>query len=118
MDWRGRRKRSAFLTAFVPLNPEFWGSVLYISFFIRGLYGIIQVYAQRYVSALNTSLIFSTEIIMTMAVSPLLSEFLGTPPDIISWPRIIGGVVIVIGILMTEPKFFGALRRLVIREKS
>ena len=101
----------------LPVNHEFWGSVIYISFFIRGLYGIIQVYAQRYISPLNTSLIFSTEIIMTMAVSPLLAEFLGTPPDIITWPRIIGGVVIVLGIMMTEPQFFAWLRRLVIREK-
>ena len=101
----------------LPVNPEFWGSVIYISFFIRGLYGIIQVYAQRYISPLNTSLIFSTEIIMTMAVSPLLAEFLGTPPDIITWPRIIGGFVIVFGIMMTEPQFFAWLRRLVIREK-
>lgn len=96
----------------LPVNPEFWGSVFYISFFIRGLYGIIQVYAQRYISPLNTSLIFSTEIIMTMAVSPILSEFLGTPPEVITVPKIIGGVAIVLGILMTEPKFFGALRRL------
>ena len=96
----------------LPLNPEFWGSVFYISFFIRGIYGIIQVYAQRYISPLNTSLIFSTEIIMTMAVSPILSEFLGTPPEVITVPKIIGGVAIVLGILMTEPKFFGALRRL------
>ena len=101
----------------LPGNPEFWGSVLYVSFFIRGLYGIIQVYAQRYISPLNTSLIFSTEIIMTMAVSPLLAEFLGTPPDIVTWPRIIGGFVIVFGIMMTEPQFFAWLRGLVVREK-
>ena len=101
----------------LPVNPEFWGSVIYISFFIRGLYGIIQVYAQRYISPLNTSLIFSTEIIMTMAVSPLLAEFLGTPPDIITLPRIIGGFVIVFGIMMTEPQFFAWLRGLFIREK-
>ena len=31
----------------LPSNPEFWGSVIYVSFFIRGLYGIVQVYAQR-----------------------------------------------------------------------
>ncbi|MBO5550785.1 MAG: EamA family transporter, partial [Lachnospiraceae bacterium] len=50
----------------IPGAPEFWGSVLFICFFIRGLYSVIQIYAQRYVSAFNTSLIFSTEILMTM----------------------------------------------------
>ena len=95
----------------LPGNPEFWGSVLYVSFFIRGLYGIIQVYAQRYISPLNTSLIFSTEIIMTMAVSPILSEFLGTPPDVITWPKIIGGIAIVFGVMMTEPQFFAWLKK-------
>ena len=92
-------------------NPEFWGSVIYVSFFIRGLYGIVQVYAQRYTTPLNTSLIFSTEIIMTMAVSPLLTRFLGTKPEIITWPKVIGGVVMVLGIMMTEPQFFAAIRR-------
>ena len=102
----------------LPSNHEFWGSVIYVSFFIRGLYGIVQVYAQRYVSPLNTSLIFSTEIIMTMAVSPVLAEFLGTEPEIITWPKVAGGVAIVLGIMMTEPAFFAWLRRLVIREKT
>ena len=31
-------------------EPLFWGSVIFIGFFIRGLYTVIQVYAQRFVS--------------------------------------------------------------------
>ena len=96
----------------LPGNPKFWGSVLYVSFFIRGLYGIVQVYAQRYVSPLNTSLIFSTEIIMTMAASPVIAKFLGTEPEIITWPKIVGGIAIVLGVVMTEPQFFAWLRRM------
>ena len=57
----------------LPTDASFWGSVIYISFFIRGLYGIVQIYALRYVSPLNTSLIFSSEIIMTMFMSPILT---------------------------------------------
>ena len=93
----------------LPASAEFWESVIYISFFIRGLYGIIQVYAQKYVSPLNTSLIFSTEIVMTMAVSPLLTRLFGTAPERITWLRIAGGVVITAGVLLAEG-FNGSLR--------
>ena len=102
----------------LPSTPEFWGSVIFISFFIRGLYGIVQVYAQRYVSPINTSLIFATEILMTMAVSPILSKYLGTKPDNITWPKIIGGIAIVFGVMLGEPQFLGALRRLMKGEKA
>ena len=95
----------------LPASPKFWGSVIYISFFIRGLYGIVQVYAQRYTTPLNTALIFSTEIIMTMALSPVIAVMLGTEPEVITWPNIIGGVIMVAGIVMTEPQFFAAVRR-------
>ncbi|MBR0168005.1 MAG: DMT family transporter [Synergistaceae bacterium] len=96
----------------LPTKPEFWGSVIYVSFFIRGLYGIVQVYAQRYVSALSASLIFSTAIIMTMAVSPIITKILGIAPEVITWPKIIGGVFMIVGILMTEPEFVALVRRL------
>lgn len=102
----------------LPTNPAFWGSVIYISFFIRGLYGIVQVYAQRYTTPLNTSLIFSTEIIMNMLTSPLIAHFIGTKPEVITWSKILGGVLIVLGILMTEPQFFAAVRRLFVHEGS
>lgn len=96
----------------LPSNPEFWGSVIYVSFFIRGLYGIVQVYAQRYISALSASLIFSTAIIMTMAVSPVMTKILGIEPEIITWPKIIGSAFMIAGILMTEPEFVALIRRL------
>ncbi len=96
----------------LPANPQFWGSVIYVSFFIRGLYGIVQVYAQRYISPLSASLIFSTAIIMTMAISPVMTKILGIPPEAITWPKIIGSVFMIAGILMTEPEFFALLRRL------
>lgn len=99
----------------LPSGPAFWGSVIYISFFIRGLYGIVQTYAQRYVSALNTSLIFSTEIIITMAMSPLLASFSGSEPEAVTPLRITGAVIMVLGILMNEPavssRVFGLLGR-------
>ena len=94
----------------LPQNVEFWGSVIYVSFFIRGLYGIIQVYAQRYITPLNTSLIFSTEVVMTTALSPLLTRLFGLEPESISLLRVIGCGLIVAGVLTSEPAFLEALR--------
>ena len=96
----------------LPVNKEFWVGVIYTSFFIRGLYGIIQIYAQRYVSPLNTSLIFSSEIVMTMLISPLLSAILDTTPDIITPLKIIGSALIILGLLVMEPEFFKTVRNL------
>lgn len=89
----------------IPTNREFWVGVIYISFFIRGIYGIIQVYAQRYVSPLNTSLIFSSEIVMTMLVSPIISKMFGTAAEPVTLLKIIGSILIVFGIICIEPGF-------------
>ncbi len=91
-------------TMTLPRSPAFWGSVIFISFFIRSLYSVVQIYAQRYVSALNTSLIFSTEIIMTMAATPVLTKLFDMTAEdgnITSF-RIFGAVVMVIGILASD----------------
>ena len=95
----------------LPADKEFWGAVIYVSFFIRGLYGIVQIYAQRYVTPLNTSLIFSTEIIMTMLISPLMSRLFGTPPENITAFKIAGSVLIVSGVLLTEPGIMGLVKK-------
>lgn len=91
----------------IPNAPEFWGSVLFICFFIRGLYGVMQIYAQRYVSALNTSLIFTTEILMTMLMSPMLSKLFDTDRETITAFKVIGSILIVAGILVADPAFTG-----------
>ena len=99
----------------LPTDVEFWGSVIYLSFFIRALYGIVQVYAQRYVGPFETALIFSTEIVMTMVLSPLLAPAFGLAPERISPLRAVGGVVIMLGVLATEPAFVESLKRRVRR---
>ena len=98
-------------TLTLPRAPAFWGSVIFISFFIRGLYGVVQIYAQRYVSALNTSLIFATEIIMTMIATPFLTKLFnlrGEEGNITSI-RIAGAVIMVIGILASDSSVTDAL---------
>ena len=91
----------------IPNDTSFWSSVIFISFFIRGMYGIIQIYAQRYVSAFNTSLIFSTEIIMTMIFAPFLSKvfYLDEASDSITVYKIIGAIIMIIGILIADENF-------------
>ncbi len=95
----------------IPTQPAFWGSVIFIGVFIRGVYGIVQIYAQRYVTAFNTSLIFSTEIIMTMLLSPLIYLVFGIASDPITPIRIVGGVVMVAGILLADESFVGGIKR-------
>ena len=55
---------------------------------------------------------------MTMAASPILAEFLGTKPEIITLPKVIGGIIMVIGILIAEPEVLAALRRILARVKQ
>lgn len=86
----------------IPGEPAFWGSAIFIGFFIRGLYGIVQINAQRYVSPLNTSLIFSTEIVITMIMSPVLSVLFGGVPEVITPFKVIGAFIMVIGILSAD----------------
>ena len=89
----------------LPSEPMFWGSVIFISVFIRGMYTVVQTYAQRFVSALNTSMIFATEIIITMLTSPIVSEYFGISSEAvnISVNMCIGAVLMVIGILIADP---------------
>ncbi len=103
---------------YLPSEPSFWGSVFFISFFIRGLYGIVQIYAQRYTSPLNVSLIFSTEIIMTMLVSPFLTRLLGTEPDRITPLRVIGALLMMGGILISDSDVAESLKRRLKHEKK
>ncbi len=95
----------------IPHESAFWGSVLFISFFIRGMYGVVQIYAQRYVSAFNTSLIFSTEIIMTMLMSPVMAKLFGAEKESITVLKVLGCLLIVAGLLVADPSFNERLKR-------
>ena len=93
----------------IPAEPAFWGSAIFIGFFIRGLYGIVQINAQRYVSPLATSLIFSTEIVMTMIMSPVLSALFGGVPEVITPFKVVGAIIMVIGILAADGAIWDAI---------
>ncbi len=88
----------------IPKEPLFWGSAIFVSFFLRGLYSVVQIYAQRYVSPINVSLIFSSEIIMTMFFSNTVSKFFGYQPNEgpITVIKVIGAIIMLSGILLSE----------------
>ena len=85
-----------------PSDPAFWGSVLVIALFMRVLYSVVQIYAQRFIDAFTTSLIFSTEIIITMLLSPVLALLFGTEKESITPLRLAGALVMVLGILLSD----------------
>lgn len=92
---------------------RFWGSVIFISFFIRSMYTVVQIYAQRYVSALNTSLIFSMAIVMTMVFSPIVSKIfqMGNSEENISTYKVIGSILMVIGVLIADGAIFPLFKK-------
>ena len=95
----------------LPTDRQFWGIVIYIGFFIRGLYTVIQIYAQRYVTPLNTALVLSSGIVITMMVSPVLSALFTMDAEVITPYKILGSVIMVIGLLTTEPEFVSTVRK-------
>ena len=96
----------------VPTTRHFWQSVLYTSFFIRALYGFVQVYAQRYVSPLNVVMIFSSELVMTLFLAPFLANRFGVEADEITFVKVVGSIVLIFGLLMIEPEFIKLVRRI------
>ena len=96
-------------TMSLPDSPAFIVCVFYVGVFLKGVYTIAQVNSQRFISPIETSLIFSTEIVMTMALSPLLGLFLDVPKEEITPLRAIGGLLVIIGILLADDNIFKKL---------
>lgn len=97
----------------IPQEPLFWGSVIFISFFIRGLYTVVQIYAQRYVGPVNAALVFSSEIIMTLFTASLVAKFLhyefsDSPITIL---KVCGVVIMLVGILVSDSSFINILKK-------
>lgn len=97
----------------LPNNSNFWGSVIFVSFFIRFLYSIIQTFACRYVSAFYVALIFSTELIMTIFFSPLIENYFFTKTDIfknITIFKIVGAIIMIFGILIYDDGIYNKIK--------
>lgn len=85
----------------LPADKNFWSSVLVIAVFIRGFTTVMQVYAQRYVTALNASLIFSLEIVFTLCTSLFLPAMIGGKTEEMTWMKAAGCLCIIAGVLVS-----------------
>ena len=86
----------------LPTDGKFWISAVFIGVAIRAVYGIIQISAQKHVSALKTSLIFSAEIIITLLANPILCRMFNMTYTPVSTFQIAGGVLLIIATLMVD----------------
>lgn len=93
----------------LPTDINFWISALFFGIFIRAVYGLIQITAQKHVSALKASLIFSAEIIITLLTNPIMCTLLGmeyTPATIF---QVFGGLLLIIATLMVDETIMSKL---------
>jgi len=95
----------------LPNDAAFWSSVLFISFFIRGFYSVIQIYAQRFVSAMNTALIFSTDVVVSLLMSPFLVMLFGGVSEPITVFKSVGCALIIIGVVYADGSIAQLIRK-------
>lgn len=95
----------------ISTNPMFIVSVGFMGVFLKGLYTVAQIHAQRIISPIETSFIFSTEILMTMFLSPLLALLLPIEKETITPIRLLGGVLVIIGIMVADDNTYSKLSK-------
>ncbi len=86
----------------LPKETSFWVSALFIGVCIRAVYGLVQITCQKYVPALQASLIFAAEIVITLIMNPIMCTIFGTPYTRATVFQIIGAVLFVIATLMAD----------------
>lgn len=89
-------------TLTLPTEMNFWISVIFIGVFIRVVYGLLQISCQKHVSAISASLLFSTEIIITMLMDPILSKLLGTEHTPATSYQVIGAILLIVATLLVD----------------
>jgi len=102
----------------LPGSPAFVICIIYVGIFLKGIYSVSQVHAQRFISPIETSLIFSTEIIMTMFVSPIIGSALGTEREEITVLRIAGALIVIAGILTADDNIYKKIVGLFVKPKK
>ncbi|HWR22689.1 MAG TPA: DMT family transporter [Feifaniaceae bacterium] len=97
----------------LPADAAFWESVLMVAVFIRAFTTVMQVYAQRYVSAMNTCLVLSTETVFALFTAPLLASLTGGSAAPFTLPKLLGCAALVCGVLIS-----GGIIRLPVKRKE
>ena len=85
-----------------PTQPSFWISAVFIGLCIRAVYGLLQISCQKYVSALFASLIFASEIIITLIMNPFLCRLFDMEYTPATTFQIIGGILFILATLMVD----------------
>ncbi len=96
-------------TMALPTEPNFWISALFIGIFIRVIYSVIQLSAQKYVSALKTSLIFSSEIIITLITDPIMCMIFNKEYTGVTLFQGVGCILFIVATLMIDDTVMGHL---------
>ena len=96
-------------TLTLPTDTDFWISVIFIGVFIRVVYGLLQISCQKHVSAISASLLFSTEIIITMLMDPILCRLLGTEHTPATSYQVIGAILLIIATLLVDDSIISHL---------
>lgn len=93
----------------LPSDYRFWISALFIGIFIRAVYGLLQITCQKYVPALNASLIFASEIIITLITNPIMCSLFGLTYTRATIFQLAGCVLFIIATLMVDDSFMGKM---------
>ena len=89
----------------ISADPKFWVCVAFIGVLIRALYSRIQIACQKNVPPVTASLIYSSEIVITLILDPLLCRLFGTPYTPATVYQVIGCVLFVISVLVADDEF-------------
>ena len=102
----------------LPLDLSFWISAVFIGVCIRAVYGLVQLTCQKYVSALQTSLIFSTEIIITLITNPIMCALLNIEYTPVNLFQVFGGLLLIAATLMVDDTVMAKLGYEDLQEKT
>ena len=93
----------------LPTQSSFWVSALFFGIFIRAVYGLIQITAQKHVPALKASLIFSAEIIITLLTNPIMCNLLHMEYTPATAFQVLGALLLIIATLMVDESIMARL---------
>lgn len=93
----------------LPTDMLFWISAAFIGIFIRAVYGILQMTCQKHVPAINASMIFSAEIIITLVLNPLMCRLLGTEYIPTTIYQVIGCLLFIVATLLVDDSIMSRL---------
>ncbi|MCF0132831.1 MAG: SpoIIE family protein phosphatase [Blautia sp.] len=85
-----------------PVGWNFWVSAIFIGVFIRAIYGLLQFSCQKNVSPITASLIFSSEVVMTLLMEPVMIRLHGTEYTLPTGFQVVGCIFFVIAALMAD----------------